>query len=141
MSTHQSEFACSASVFNLAAEAADDPWRLERERLAAEEARVVAIKYQSSMQRALALCPGFVGADAPTSDTGRGRLVVEPAKVIEALAWLRRRFHVSENLELSSDAGLCIEVQPRVRRSTPGPRRAKPRFKLEQFELDLSDKR
>lgn len=141
MNTHQSEFACSASVFNLAPEAADDPWRVKREILEAEARAEAGRAYQRKLQKTFEECPGFVGADAPTSDTGRGRVVVEPAKVIEALAWLRRRFHVSENLELSSDAGLCIEVQPRVRRSTPGPRRVKPRFKLEQFELDLSDKR
>lgn len=137
MNTPQFDFPAAADCFNLASEQADDPWRIDRQRWQAAQAREASAEYAAKMQRTFEQCPGFIGADCPTSDQGRGRVVIEPAKVVEAYAWLRRRFHVNENLELSTDNGLCIEVAPRVRRSTTGRRSAKVRFKVEQFKLPL----
>lgn len=83
-------------------------------------------------QRLLSRCPGFIGAD------GAFRVVVEPAYVVEAMTWLKRRFHVSENLDLS-DNGLCIDLRPRERRVVGSVvRRSRISFKPEQFELKLT---
>jgi hypothetical protein len=83
-------------------------------------------------QRTFKECPGFVGSDDPE------HVVVEPALAMEAFQWLKRRFHVNEKVELSTDSGLCIEVRPRVRRSPSGQRRARVSFApAEQFKLAL----
>ena len=138
----QFELPGAGEVFNLAGQQSDDPWRLECERWAQAEREREGREYSARMQLSLAQCPGFIGCDAPASDEGTGRVVVEPAHVFEAMAWLKRRYHVAENLDLSPDNGLCIELKPRVRNKTGCGR---PRTKLtvhfgkpEQFELGLN---
>jgi hypothetical protein len=53
------------------------------------------------------------GGDVPTDEQSKGHIVIDPSKAFEARLWLKRRFHINENLELS-DPGLCVEVIPRV---------------------------
>lgn len=93
-----------------------------------------------NLWKRLRQCPGFIGADTPTSEQGRGRIVVEPGRVTEAYAWLKRRFYTSENIELS-DNGLCIELKQRVRNKSGCANRGKRvsvSFKQPvQFELGL----
>ncbi len=139
MKSPQYELAGSESVFNLAPEVADDPWRVDREKWEAAERAAEARDYVARMQRALNLCPGIVGSDAPTSDTGRGVVVVEPGRIIEALKWLRRRFHASETIDISTELqGIAVEIAPRVRRSSNCGPRIKVMFeKPVQFELSL----
>ena len=100
-----------------------------------------AHEYAEKMQLTLAKCPGFIGCDSVSSEQGRGRIVVEPGRVTEAYAWLRRRFHTSENLELS-DNGLCIELKQRVRNKSGCANRGKRVSvsfgKPKQFELALT---
>lgn len=126
-------------VFNLASERGLDGDRLARERVEAERARKAAAEYEARMQRLFAECPGFIGADAPAGEGQKGNVVVEPAYAPEAMAWLKRRFHVNENLSLSTDTGLCIEVRTRVRKPpTPGAKRVAVTWaKPQQFELSL----
>lgn len=138
MKKHQFELpACGlGGVFNLSGETGPDPLRLERERWQRETREREAREYQERMQRTLAECPGFVGADPPASDAATGRVIIEPGMVFQAVAWLKRRFHVSENLDLSTDTGLCVEVAPIVRKK--GVRKVKVTFgKPEQFTLEL----
>ncbi len=124
------------NVFNLVGECGVDPARVIRERLEAATAAAAAREYELKMQRLLSECPGFIGSDAPTSEKSKGRVIIEPAFAREARDWLKRRFHTSDNLELS-DQGLCIEVVPRVRK-VHGARRATALFtKPEQFRLNL----
>jgi hypothetical protein len=123
-------------TFNLAGECGVDPERVIRERLEAESAAAAAREYQRKMQRTFAQCPGFIGADAPSSEQSKGCVIVEPAMAREARDWLKRRFHVNENLELS-DHGLCIEIVPRVRKAR-GARSVRVSFtRPEQFILAL----
>lgn len=138
-SHHQYEMPVIATqVFNLAGEEGEDPFRIERERWAAEQAKAEAAEYERRMQRTLAECPGFIGADAPAGPGKVGRVVVEPAHIPAAMAWLKRRFIVAENIELSRDEGLVVDIAPRVRRVTQGQRPAKVRFgKPEQYSLKL----
>lgn len=125
-------------VFNLAGERGEDPLRIQRERWEAERRQSEALEYQSKMQRTLEECPGFAGCDAPLGEQAQGRIVIEPARVNEAVRWLKRRFHVNENLELSPDNGLAIDIKPRVRSCKAGARRRSVGFvKVEQFELAL----
>lgn len=125
----------SVQAFNLAGEVGDDPERIERERRDAERRQQEARELEAKMQRTLAECPGFVGCDAGSV---QGRVIVEPGRVTEAMQWLKRRFHVSENLELSSDNGLAIDVQSRTRTCKSGGRSRRVSFvKVEQFELAL----
>jgi hypothetical protein len=140
---HQFELPAAGigSVFNLSSERGDDPFRVERERWEQSERHREAREYAAKMQMQLEQCPGFIGADAPESDTGRGRIVIDPVRVTEAHAWLKRRFHTSENLELS-DNGLCIELKPRVRSKSVCANRGK-RLPVSferptQFELGLN---
>lgn len=138
MKARQREFACAGHVFNLAGEVGADPVRLAMEagRLAA--AREAAREFERKMQRTLEDCPGFVGAEAPGSPDAKGKVLVEPGRVLEAMPWLKRRFHVSENLALSSDCGLCVEIIPRVRQRSG--RRTVRRVSFappEQFQLQL----
>lgn len=130
MKTHQFEIAVVGDVFNLAVEQADDPLRVELDRLRALREQEAALEYHRKMQRLLEECPGFIGADP-------GKVVVEPGRIGEAMAWLKKRFHVNESLELSTDTGLCIEVKPRQRRK-PGStgKRSLVKFsKPEQFDF------
>lgn len=139
MKTPQYELAGSSEVFNLATQEAVDPWRVDRERWEAAELAVEAAEYTSRMQRRLEECPGFNGCDCPTSETGRGVVVVEPGKIIEALKWPKRRFHASETIDISTDLnGIAVEIAPRVRRSSScGPRVKVDFAKPVQFELSL----
>jgi hypothetical protein len=123
-------------IFNLAGECGVDPERVVRERQEAEAAAAAAREYQRKMQRSFEQCPGFIGADAPSSERSKGCVIIEPAMAREARDWLKRRFHINENLELS-DQGLCIEIIPRVRKAR-GVRSAAVSFaKTEQFTLAL----
>jgi len=137
--SYQKELPCAGDVFNLVNEVADDPWRLERERWALAEAQELARQYQERMQRVFSQCPGFIGGDAPSSEKGCGRVVIEPQSVMDAVPWLKRRFHVSENLDLSADNGLVIEIKPRRRgQQQAGGRKVKVSFdKPVQFELGI----
>ena len=67
------------------------------------------------MQRTLAECPGFLGTEPPGGPQAQGTVVVEPALALEARIWLRRRFLVCDDVELSSDTGLVFKILPRVR--------------------------
>lgn len=128
-------------VFNLAGERGDDPFRVERERWEQSERERERRAYADKMQLSLEKCPGFCGCDAPESAIGRGRVIVEPGRVVEAVAWLKRRFHVNENLDISPDNGLCIEIQPKTRNKTcaVGSRKLQVTFdRPKQFELRLN---
>lgn len=136
MKPHQWELSCSREAFNLAGQEADDPARLAMEegrRCAGLEA---ARQYEARMQRLLSECPGFSGCDAPRSASCSGKVVIEPGRIVDAMPWLKRRFHVNQNLELSTDTGLCVEIKPRERRSS-GKRSAVKFGKPEQFEFSL----
>lgn len=128
-----------SEVFNLAGEATADGERLAREAIAREAAAIQARLYQERMQRTFEGCPGFIGADAPSSEASEGRVTVEPARVTEAVAWLKRRFHVRDELGLAGVDGLCLHIKPRARGPVrPGQKRAKVTFaKTEQFTLNL----
>ncbi len=138
----QFELPGAGEVFNLAGQAAADPWRLERERWAQAEREREGREYAAKMQLSLSQCPGFVGCDAPISEDSTGRVVVEPGRIFEAMDWLKRRYHVAENLDLSPDNGLCIDLKPRVRtKSGCAKRRSKLTVSFgrpEQFELGLN---
>ncbi len=89
-------------------------------------------------ERLLKQVPGLIGFDAPRTPYSTGRVVIEPSYNLEASAWLKRRFRVSENLELSSDGGLVLEIAPRVQRlSADGPRSKVVFGKPMQYELAL----
>lgn len=136
---HEGEFdlPVAGDVFNLATQTGNDPIRLMREQAAAQLAKAEAREYQERMQLQLAQCPGYVGSDAPTAPGVAGRVVVDPRMTADAVAWLKRRFHVDENLNLSMDCGLCINVMGR-NRSKGGGRRVRCSFsKPEQFEFEL----
>ncbi len=124
-------------MFNLAGQAGVDPMRVLREKWEREERERARREFADKMQRTLSECPGFVGADAPASEEGTGRIVIEPGMIVEAMPWLRRRFHVSENLALSVDQGLAIDLMPRVRRKGSAPRKRITFGKVEQFNLEL----
>ncbi len=138
MKTLQHEIPIVGEAFNLAGEVGSDPFRLERERWQAAERQREASEYAARMQHTFEQCPGFQGGDAPTSEAGKGVVIVEPGQVVNALAWLKRRFRASENIELSPDGWIAIEVAPRVRRAAVGGRKLAVRFgKTEQFTLPL----
>lgn len=135
----QHEIPVVGDRFNLAGQVADDPWRVDRERWEAAERLAAGREYAARMQRTFEQCPGFVGGDAPTSETGRGVVVVEPGHIIEALAWLKRRFHASETIDISTELQrIAIEIAPRVRRSPSGGRKIRISFdKPVQFEFKI----
>ena len=133
---NQREFDTTAEVFNLHCQHADDPLRVEMDRLRAARAREEARAFEAKMQTTLEGCPGFQGVEGLTGPDAVGRLMLDPRQIAEAMPWLRRRFHCSENLELSHSFGLCVELQAR------GPRkvgvRRKPVFgKPTQYEFAL----
>ena len=138
MKSAQFELPKSEAVFNLSGQAAEDPWRVEREKIEQRQREAETRDYQERMQLRLGGCPGFAGCDAPTGPLGKGKVVVQPGLAAEARVWLKRRFHVSENLELSHIGGLVFEIAPRIRRVTTGGHRVKVSFaKPVQFELAL----
>ena len=135
----QKELACAGEAFNLVVEAAEDPWRAERDGWALAEARKEAAEYAAKMQKTFEQCPGYVGGDSPTSPEGSGKVVVEPGRIMEAVPWLKRRFHVNERIDLSTDNGLVVEIKPRSRKAAGSVRLVKVHFgKPEQFTLDFS---
>ena len=137
-SSNQFESACAVEAFNLASERGIDPERVVRDRIAADKARRDAAEYQAKVQRVLADCPGVVGFDLPSCECGKGKVVIEPGRINDAMPWLKRRFKVAESLELSTDQGLCVEFAPRIRRSPTTGRRVKVTFgRVEQFTLAL----
>lgn len=142
MRTPQYELPNSAQAFNLAGEAAEDPWRVQRERAEAEKRLADSKAFQDRMQRTLAECPGVVAFDTPTCQCGKGKVVVEPGRIMDAMQWLKRRFVVDEVLELSTDSGLCVEIAARNRRSPAKGKRVKVTFGcVEQFTLPLFENR
>jgi hypothetical protein len=132
---HELAVICT-EAFNLASQSGNDPFRLERERWEAEQAASAAREFERRMQRLLEECPGFTTCEAPRSEDARGKVIVEPARITEAMQWLKRRFVVNESLELSTDIGLCVELIPRKRGRTARTYAAKFK-KPEQFALPL----
>jgi hypothetical protein len=65
-------------------------------------------------------------------------VVVDCSRAIDAVSWLKRRFHVDEHLEPDEAAGgLRVAIKPRVKRA-PGQRKVKVSFApAEQFNLPL----
>lgn len=134
----QFDLAVVGDVFNLAGQPGIDPERLARELEQSRLRRQEAARYQERMQLTLAQCPGFVGADAPAGPGLLGKVVVEPSWILEANRWLKRRFHVSENIELSGDTGIVLEIASRARPCKKGGRKVRVAFgPAEQFELAL----
>lgn len=131
------EFALAAQVFNLAPEAAEDPERVAREKREAEQRAKDAAEFAKRCQRQFEQCPGFIGADAPNGPGLPGRVVVEPAKAPEAMAWLKRRYRVSENCELSGE-NICLDVIARAAAKPGKARTIRADFaKPVQFEFNL----
>jgi len=124
----QFELSQSDAVFNLSVQSGIDPWRVERERAEAEQRSKQAAEYQRKMQLSLERCPGFSGCDAPALPGAQGMVVVEPGRIGEAWSWLKRRYHVCESLELSTDQGIAIRIAPRNRRVTGQRRKRTVRF-------------
>jgi hypothetical protein len=114
------------------------PVMLERGRQAA--AAEATREFKRKMQPLLSECPGFVGAQAPTGPASVGKVVVEPGLALEAIPWLKRRFHVNENLALSHDRGLCVEVKPRARGRSSGRRGRVTFAKPEQFQFSFGER-
>jgi hypothetical protein len=136
MKPFQHELPVVGPLFNLSPETAPDMDKLierERAQLAKECA---AREFAAKMQRQLSECPGFLGADLPASEASPGRVVIEPSMTLEAVRWLKRRFQVAENLEVSPDNGLAIDIKPRSRRSA-GKRHKFTGCRGEQFEFSL----
>lgn len=132
------EFMLARTVFNLSGESGPDPERVAREQREAEERRAQAAAFQARAQLTLEKCPGFITCDPPSSPGSTGKIVVEPSHLLEASEWLKRRYHVAENLELSRDLGVAFEIAPRNRGSTSRKRKVKVCFgKPEQFQLAL----
>jgi len=135
MKAIQHEMPVVGDAFNLAPEKGidiDRQLRDERVQLARE---CSAREYAAKMQRQLAECPGFVGADIAPSEQSASRLMLDPRLVLDAVGWLKRRFRVSDALELHSTGNaLCVEIAPR-RRGQTGKRQV--RFgKVEQFKFE-----
>src|SRR5512139_2559125 len=130
------EFCFASGAFNLYSEVGPDSMRVMLDNARDAKRREEAAEFERKMQRVLAECPGFVGCDAPAGASSSGKVMVEPGRICEAMPWLKRRFHVNENLELSTDSGLCVEVAFRIRGAAKKPR-VKRFGKPEQFELGL----
>lgn len=135
MKPDQSEL--DVDAFNLAPEVAIDGERVARERREQAARDKEAAEYQAKFQLTLAECPGVVGFDAPRGPAAVGKVVIEPAFVMEAMQWLKRRFRVNESLELSTDTGLCVEITPRPRKANRHPYMRVSFNKPQQFELPL----
>ena len=137
MKTLQFEMPVVGTCFNLSPEQGADVDRLiseQRESLARECA---AKEFVTKMQRQLAECPGFLGGDLPASEQSAGRVVVDPALTLDAMRWLKRRFQVAENIEVSPDNGLAIDIKPRLRTPSVGKRHKFTGRRAEQFEFAL----
>lgn len=131
--------------FNLVTETGDDPLRVILDNLHRAAERAAAREYELRMQRLFSECPGFLAGDAPGSELGTGHVVVEPAKAVDAVAWLKRRFLVSDKMQVETAAGgLRIDLAPRPKRGgANGKRQVRRKIDClfsppEQFSLDLS---
>lgn len=136
MKPHQHEFPVVGTVFNLVHQEGYDIDTLLEQQRAALAAECEAKMFADRMLKLLETCPGFVGADVPQSEDSPGRVTVDPCYGSAARTWLRRRFEVAENIELSPDNALAFDIRPRCRR--PGVKRH--RFqgrKAEQFTFKL----
>ncbi len=132
------EFSFARTAFNLIAERGDDPERIRREAEETVRRQREAAEYQEKMQRKLTECPGFMGADLPAGPGCKGTVVVQPGLVREANDWLRKRFAVSESMELSEADGIVLQIIARRKSVTRGERRVKVSFgQPQQFELPL----
>lgn len=114
-----------------------DLWKEDRALWESAERSRIGREYSAKLQAKLEQCPGFVGADCARSAEMTSKVVVEPARVFEAREWLKRRFLVSENIDLSTDKGLVFEVACRIRKQVAGKKLAIRFGKPEQFELGL----
>lgn len=134
MKPFQPEMPVIGTTFNLSPETGIDIDRVLEQQRAQLARECSAKEFHAKMQRLLALTPGFIGADAPHSETAAGRVVIEPAYALDAMKWLKRRFRVAENIELSPDNGLAMDIMPRCRRG--GVKRQKfTGSRVEQFQL------
>ena len=136
MKAFQPEMPLAASCFNLALETGIDIDRQLVEQRAALARECAAKEFAAKMQRQLSECPGFIGGDVPQSVESAGRIVVQPSMTLEAVAWLKRRFHVAENLEVDGGNGLCIDIKPRNRKAG-GKRQKFMGSRVEQFQLQF----
>lgn len=56
-------------------------------------------------------CPGAWYGNQPKAEwAGQGHVVIDPAKTLEALQWLKRRFLVSVR-NVTEDKGLMIDLR------------------------------
>lgn len=134
---HQFELPQAGDVFNLSVQEGVDPVRVIMDNLRKAEEQAAAREYELKMQRTFTGCPGFIGGDAPQSEQGTGYVVVDCSKAMDAVGWLKRRFHVDDHLEPDVAAGgLRVAIKPRSRHH--GPRKVKVSFAPpEQFNLPL----
>lgn len=132
------EFFIARNAFNLVAERGEDPERVAREARHAEQRRKEAVEYERKMQLRLEACPGFLACDAPSSPDNFGHVVAQPSDAEGAREWLKRRFQISEDLNLS-DVGLVFRIHSRKKSVTAGGKRIKVHFdKPMQYELPLA---
>lgn len=116
----------------------EDIWKEDRALWEAAERSRVQREYAAKLEAVFKQCPGFVGAHCARSESVTSKVVVEPARVFEARVWLKRRFLVAENIDVSTDTGLVFEVATRVRKSSALGKKVVVRFgKPQQFELAL----
>lgn len=137
MQSPQFDLPCAGQVFNLSSERGIDPERVARERREAEQRQRDARDYERRMQRTFADCPGMVGGDLPDGPARGGKVVIEPGKLSEAVAWLKKRFIVNdEEIDLSGDFGAAVSF---VTKRAPGAavRRGRVHFKTQQYEFAL----
>lgn len=123
-------------AFNLVQQTGLDIDRRLADERAALAAECSAKEFAARMLKRLAECPGFVAADAPVSERAMGRVVVDPGHALDARQWLKRRFQVAENVELSPDTGIAFDIKPRSR-GVVGKRQKFTGRKAEQFQFEL----
>lgn len=135
----ESDLPVVGEVFNLVTETAVDGARLVAERLAAAAAKADAEIYTLKMQRTFKECPGFVGGDLPDGELKKGCVEVEPAKAPAAMVWLKRRFHVNDELRVTGAELVAIEIMTRQtgRRSGPAKKRPVSFAKPVQYTLSI----
>lgn len=137
MKPYQSEIPVVGVAFNLCVQTGLDMDRVLEDQRKALARECAAKEFTAKMQRMLSECPGFLGGDLPASERDSGRVIIEPGKTLEAFTWLKRRFHVAENLEVSLDNGLAIDIKPRCRRGGGVKRHKFVGCRGEQFTLEL----
>ena len=135
------ELPFAAAAFNLISEPGNDPVRVIMDNLRAAEEAAAAREYGLKMQRVFSECPGFIGADVPEGEAKVGSVVIEPAKALDALQWLKRRFVVADTLEPDPAAGgMRIEFaqKPKRDRAAGAKREKAPVFgRPVQYDLNL----